>query len=49
MLSDRAAIKDVGAELMARYGTALASISTLALAELAVSSLVLWVSCPTTT
>lgn len=49
MLSDKAAIKDIGSELIARYGTALASISTLALAELTFSSLVLWVGSPDTT
>jgi hypothetical protein len=47
MLTDRAAIRDVGHELMVRYGTTLASLSTLALVELVVSFIVLWVSGPT--
>lgn len=48
MLSDKAAVQDVGYELIARYGKPLASISFLSLAEFAVSFLVLWVSGPET-
>ena len=48
MLSDKAAIQDVGHELMARYGKPLASMSALGLTELALSAFALWVSSPDT-
>lgn len=42
MLQEKAAIQDVGHELLARYGKLLASMSTLSLTGFAFSSLVLW-------